>query len=267
MALQIGILVFPGVQQLDLTGPYEVFASLPEAKVHLIWKDRAPINSATGLVLGPTMTFSECPALDVICVPGGGGVNALLQDAEVLSFLRAQAAAGALRHLGLHRLACPWRRGPAQGPQGDDALVLARLPGKVRRHPGPWPRGARRQFDHRGRRDGWHRFRAGGRRRAGRPGGGGSDPAWAGICAGAALHRRNTGRSTGRGAGNGARAPGRHQEGARSHRRQADRISDSPPSCNAASIRSVPRDGGTDRHASVNHPQQIRAACHLIPWQ
>jgi cyclohexyl-isocyanide hydratase len=92
MTLQIGILVFPGVQQLDLTGPYEVFASLPGAKVHMIWKDRAPINSATGLVLGPTMTFRECPALDVLCVPGGGGVNALLQDAEVLAFLRAQAA-------------------------------------------------------------------------------------------------------------------------------------------------------------------------------
>ncbi|HEY3147487.1 MAG TPA: DJ-1/PfpI family protein, partial [Dongiaceae bacterium] len=87
MTLQIGILVFPGVQQLDLTGPYEVFASLPGAKVHMIWKDRGPINSATGLVLGPTMTFGECPALDVLCVPGGGGVNALLQDAEVLSFL------------------------------------------------------------------------------------------------------------------------------------------------------------------------------------
>src|SRR5215813_6102945 len=92
MTLQIGILVFPGVQQLDLTGPYEVFASLPGAQVHMIWKDRAPIQSATGLVLGPTMTFGECPALDVLCVPGGGGVNALLQDAEVLSFLRAQAA-------------------------------------------------------------------------------------------------------------------------------------------------------------------------------
>ncbi|HET6159403.1 MAG TPA: DJ-1/PfpI family protein [Dongiaceae bacterium] len=92
MTFQIGILVFPGVQQLDLTGPYEVFASLPDAKVHLIWKDRAPINTATGLVLGPTMIFSECPALDVLCVPGGGGVNALLQDAGVLGFLRAQAA-------------------------------------------------------------------------------------------------------------------------------------------------------------------------------
>jgi cyclohexyl-isocyanide hydratase len=91
MTLQIGILVFPGVQQLDLTGPYEVFASLPDTKVHLIWKDRAPITSATGLVLGPTMTFGECPKLDVICVPGGGGVNALLEDAETLAFVRTQA--------------------------------------------------------------------------------------------------------------------------------------------------------------------------------
>jgi cyclohexyl-isocyanide hydratase len=91
MTRHIGILVFPGVQQLDLTGPYEVFATLPDTKVHLIWKNRAPITSATGLVLGPTMTFDECPKLDVICVPGGGGVNALLEDAETLAFLRAQA--------------------------------------------------------------------------------------------------------------------------------------------------------------------------------
>ncbi len=92
MTLHIGILVFPQVQQLDLTGPYEMFASMPGAKVYLIWKDRAPITSATGLVLTPTMTFADCPALDVLCVPGGKGVNALLQDAEVLGFLRAQAA-------------------------------------------------------------------------------------------------------------------------------------------------------------------------------
>ena len=91
MTRHIGILLFPGVQQLDLTGPYEVFASLPDTKVHLIWKDRARITSATGLVLGPTMTFDECPKLDVICVPGGGGVNALLEDAEMLAFIRAQA--------------------------------------------------------------------------------------------------------------------------------------------------------------------------------
>lgn len=77
MTLHIGILVFPGVQQLDLTGAYEVFASDPGAKVHLIWKDPSAIASATGLVLAPTMTFGECPALDVLGIPGGGGVNAL----------------------------------------------------------------------------------------------------------------------------------------------------------------------------------------------
>jgi cyclohexyl-isocyanide hydratase len=92
MTLQFGLLVFPGVQQLDVTGPYDVFALVPDAKVHLIWKDRSPVASATGLVLTPTMTLSECPAFDVLCVPGGGGINALLQDSDVLAFLRERAA-------------------------------------------------------------------------------------------------------------------------------------------------------------------------------
>lgn len=91
MPLQIGILVFPSVQQLDLTGPYEIFASVPGATVHLIWKDRSVLGSATGLALTPTMTFAECPGLDVLCVPGGAGINALLRDEEVLGFVRMQA--------------------------------------------------------------------------------------------------------------------------------------------------------------------------------
>lgn len=92
MPLDVGLLVFPNVQQLDLTGPYEVFASMPDTRVHLIWKEIVPITSATGLILTPTMTFADCPELDVICVPGGGGVNALLGDGEVLEFVRRQAA-------------------------------------------------------------------------------------------------------------------------------------------------------------------------------
>ncbi|SUB02716.1 transcriptional activator FtrA [Pannonibacter phragmitetus] len=92
MTLQIGLLAFPAVQQLDLTGPYEVFASAAGTKVHLVWKTLAPVTSATGLKLIPDMTFADCPQLDVICVPGGAGVNALLQDEEVLDFIRRQAA-------------------------------------------------------------------------------------------------------------------------------------------------------------------------------
>jgi cyclohexyl-isocyanide hydratase len=92
MPLEIGFLVFPKVQQLDLTGPYEVFASLPDTRVHLIGRTGAPVVSATGLVLAPTTTYADGPALDVLCVPGGAGVNALLQDEETLEFVRAAAS-------------------------------------------------------------------------------------------------------------------------------------------------------------------------------
>lgn len=91
MTLHIGFLLFPGVQQLDLTGPHEVFASLPDTAVHLVWKDLAPLKASSGLTLVPDTTFDNCPALDVICVPGGGGVGDLMEDDETLAFLRYQA--------------------------------------------------------------------------------------------------------------------------------------------------------------------------------
>ena len=91
MTLQIGFVLFPGIQQLDLTGPYDVLASLPEVRLHLIWKDLAPITSSSGLVLSPTTTYDDCPTLDVICVPGGSGVGPLIEDEPTLDFLRAQS--------------------------------------------------------------------------------------------------------------------------------------------------------------------------------
>lgn len=92
MTLRIGFLVFPGVQQLDLTGPFEVFASAPGTEVSLVWKTLEPVTTATGLVLTPDRTFETAPQFDVLCVPGGGGVNGLLGDVETLDFLRRQAA-------------------------------------------------------------------------------------------------------------------------------------------------------------------------------
>ena len=89
--LQIGLLVFPRVTQLDFTGPLQVFSALPGAKLHLIWKRIEPVPSDAVLTLTPTMTFADCPQLDVICVPGGRGTDDLLNDAEVLDFLRRQA--------------------------------------------------------------------------------------------------------------------------------------------------------------------------------
>ena len=90
--LQIGLLIFPKVTQLDLTGPLQVFSSLPGAKVHLIWKRIEPVGTDTVMVLTPTIGFADCPQLDVICVPGGSGTDDIVNDEEVLDFLRRQAA-------------------------------------------------------------------------------------------------------------------------------------------------------------------------------
>jgi cyclohexyl-isocyanide hydratase len=89
--LQIGILIFPRVTQLDFTGPLQVFSSVPGAEVHLIWKRIEPVQSDSVLTVTPTVTFAECPPLDVICVPGGYGTDDLLNDEEVLDFLRSRA--------------------------------------------------------------------------------------------------------------------------------------------------------------------------------
>src|SRR3954464_10336321 len=94
MPFHIGLLVFPKITQLDMTGPYEVFISLPETKVHLVWKSREPVAAGGGMLLTPTVTFAECPQLDLICVPGGPGMNPLLNDAETLDFIRRQASGG-----------------------------------------------------------------------------------------------------------------------------------------------------------------------------
>lgn len=90
--LQIGLVLFPKVTQLDFTGPLQVFSSLPGAKVHLIWKRIEPVTSDSVLVLTPTTTFADCPQLDVICVPGGFGTDDMINDEEILDFLRRQAA-------------------------------------------------------------------------------------------------------------------------------------------------------------------------------
>src|SRR4051812_4729630 len=89
--LQIGLVIFPKVTQLDLTGPVQVFSSVPGAQVHLIWKRIEPVASDSVLTLTPTITFADCPQLDVICVPGGFGTNDMVNDEEVLDFLRRQA--------------------------------------------------------------------------------------------------------------------------------------------------------------------------------
>lgn len=85
--IEIGLLFFPGMTQLDVTGPFEVLARLPGARIHLLWKRIEPITSDVGLTLMPTTAFADCPKLDVLCVGGGPGQAALMEDAEVIDFV------------------------------------------------------------------------------------------------------------------------------------------------------------------------------------
>jgi cyclohexyl-isocyanide hydratase len=89
--LQIGLVLFPKLTQLDLTGPLQVFSSVPGAKVHLLWKRIEPVASDSVMTLMPTTTFADCPQLDVICVPGGAGTDDMVNDEEMLAFVRRQA--------------------------------------------------------------------------------------------------------------------------------------------------------------------------------
>lgn len=91
MTLQIGLLVFDNITQLDMTGPYEVFIKYPDASVHLISHSLNPITAAGGMKIIPGTTYANCPQLDIVCVPGGAGMNRLLNDTETHDFLRKQA--------------------------------------------------------------------------------------------------------------------------------------------------------------------------------
>ncbi len=87
----VGMVLFDGVTQLDLTGPYEVFARMPNTKVHLVAASLAAVRTEFGLTITPTASFDDAPPLDLICMPGGWGIDACLEDERMLAFLRTRA--------------------------------------------------------------------------------------------------------------------------------------------------------------------------------
>jgi cyclohexyl-isocyanide hydratase len=88
MTLHIGMLLYPGLTQLDLTGPFELLHRIPDARVHLLWKDLQPVRAESGLAILPSTTLADCPPLDIVFVPGGKGDRSVMGDPVVLDFLR-----------------------------------------------------------------------------------------------------------------------------------------------------------------------------------
>jgi len=90
--LQIGSLLFEGVDQIDLTGPFEVLSRLPNSTYRIYGKSTEPVRDLRGLRLTPDAAIADAPRLDVLHIPGGFGQEALMEDAQVLGWIAAQAA-------------------------------------------------------------------------------------------------------------------------------------------------------------------------------
>lgn len=90
--LQIGSLVFEGIDQIELTGPFEVLSRIPNATYRIYGRTAAPVRDLRGLCLTPDASLADAPPLDVLHVPGGLGQESLMEDAEVLGWIRQQVA-------------------------------------------------------------------------------------------------------------------------------------------------------------------------------
>lgn len=86
--MRVAFLLFPGLTQLDLTGPAQVLARLGgDARIDLVWRSRAPVMTDAGFAILPTATFDEIAAADILCVPGGIGVNRVIADDGAMEWI------------------------------------------------------------------------------------------------------------------------------------------------------------------------------------
>ncbi|MBD2036038.1 DJ-1/PfpI family protein [Leptolyngbya sp. FACHB-321] len=88
----IGMVFYPGMTALDMVGPHQVFSALPGVQIYRLWKTLDPIKTDDGMVILPDTTFENCPPLDAICVGGGLGQAAVVDDPETLDFFRKQGS-------------------------------------------------------------------------------------------------------------------------------------------------------------------------------
>ena len=86
-AFDVVLLAFPGLTQLDLTGPFELFARLPGARLTVAAKVAGPIKADTGLILHADASYAQVERADLLFVPGGYGQIAQMEDADTLAFL------------------------------------------------------------------------------------------------------------------------------------------------------------------------------------
>ncbi|MFI4876058.1 MAG: DJ-1/PfpI family protein [Blastopirellula sp. JB062] len=86
-ALNVGWLLFPELDQIDFTGPFEVLVRVPNATMQILGTQAGPFRDHKGLILTPEMSLAEAPELDLLVVPGGPGQQQLMERPDVLDFI------------------------------------------------------------------------------------------------------------------------------------------------------------------------------------
>lgn len=92
MTHQIGFLIYPGVTAQDFVGPAQVLSFVPDVQIHILWKTLEPVQTDAGFSVNPSTILADAPDLDVICIPGGFGQFAIMEDEEILAFVARQGA-------------------------------------------------------------------------------------------------------------------------------------------------------------------------------
>ncbi len=91
-SLEIGIIIYPNMDQIDFTGPFEVLVRVPGARIHVIGTEKGAFRDHKGLILTPEVSLVNAPALDLLVVPGGPGQEALMSNELLLAFIRDHVA-------------------------------------------------------------------------------------------------------------------------------------------------------------------------------
>ena len=93
----VAILVFPDVEILDFAGPFEVFGATDELsggsrfRVITVAESKDTIITRNGLRIMPDHTLADCPAAQVLVIPGGFGTRRLETSPAVLSWIRERS--------------------------------------------------------------------------------------------------------------------------------------------------------------------------------
>ena len=88
----IAFLLFPGLTQLDMTGPAKILSRMPGAKVRYVWDTLEPVPTDAGFSIVPTATFADAPKADILCIPGGVGVADVMNHDAAMAWVRSVGA-------------------------------------------------------------------------------------------------------------------------------------------------------------------------------